>query len=50
MNKRKLGNQGLEVFAIGHGAMGISMAYGSSDITQSIETIRKAYELRSYVI
>ncbi|WP_404339706.1 aldo/keto reductase [Pseudoalteromonas mariniglutinosa] len=45
MNKRKLGNQGLEVSAIGYGAMGISMAYGSSDITQGIETIRKAYEL-----
>ncbi len=45
MNKRKLGSKGLEVSAIGYGAMGISMAYGSSDINQSIETIRKAYEL-----
>lgn len=45
MQKRKLSNQGPEVSAIGYGAMGISMAYGSSDVTQSIETIRKAYEL-----
>ena len=45
MNIRPLGNQGLTVSAIGYGAMGISMAYGSSDRAESIRTIRKACEL-----
>lgn len=45
MEKRKLGLNGPTVSAIGYGAMGVSVAYGSSDETRSIETIRHAFEL-----
>ena len=45
MNTRKLGTIGPEVSAIGYGAMGISMAYGSSDEAASIDTIRHAHAL-----
>lgn len=44
MHKRKLGANGPEVSAIGYGAMGINLAYGSSDVAQGIETIKRAYE------
>ena len=44
MKYRKLGKDGPVVSAIGYGAMGVSIAYGSSDGAQSIETIRHAYE------
>lgn len=45
MKTRKLGQRGLEVSAIGYGAMGINLAYGSTDERDAIQTIRKAYEL-----
>jgi aryl-alcohol dehydrogenase-like predicted oxidoreductase len=46
MNSRKLGNNGLEVSAIGLGCMGMSFGYGViADKKQSIDLIRKAVEL-----
>ena len=42
---RKLGNQGLEVSALGLGCMGMSQSYGSADETESIATIHRALEL-----
>ena len=45
MRQRVLGQEGLSVSALGYGAMGINNAYGSSDVTQSIEAIRYAYDL-----
>jgi len=45
MEKRTLGQQGLEVGAIGLGTMGMTMAYGSSDDAQSVATLRRAHEL-----
>ena len=45
MEKRKLGNSGLEVSAIGLGCMGMSFAYGpASDKIEMIELIRSAVE------
>ncbi|MBK0024033.1 aldo/keto reductase [Ochrobactrum sp. S46] len=45
MQKRKLGNTGPEVSAIGFGAMGFHMAYGSNDGNNGAEIIQHAYEL-----
>ncbi len=46
MNKRKLGNQGLEVSALGLGCMGLNFGYGpATDKKEAIKLIRKAYEL-----
>jgi len=48
MQKRKLGNGGLEVSAIGLGCMGMSFAYGTPeerDERESIATIHRAIEL-----
>jgi aryl-alcohol dehydrogenase-like predicted oxidoreductase len=45
MQKRKLGNQGLEVSALGLGCMGMSWAYGQGDEAESIATIHRAIEL-----
>lgn len=46
MKKRKLGNGGLEVSALGLGCMGLSYGYGpATDRTAAIELIRRAYEL-----
>ena len=45
MQKRKLGNQGLEVSAIGLGCMGMSEFYGTADENESIATINRALEL-----
>jgi aryl-alcohol dehydrogenase-like predicted oxidoreductase len=42
---RRLGNQGLEVGAIGLGTMGMTVAYGPADEPASIATIWRAYEL-----
>jgi aryl-alcohol dehydrogenase-like predicted oxidoreductase len=45
MQKRKLGNSGLEVSAIGLGCMGLSFGYGpATDKQQAIQLIREAYE------
>ena len=45
MQKRKLGNSGLEVSAVGLGCMGMSQSYGPADETESIATIHRAIEL-----
>ncbi len=47
MNRRRLGTQGLETSALGLGTMGMTMAYGTAhnDDTESIATIRRAFEL-----
>ncbi len=46
MQKRKLGNSGLEVSALGLGCMGLSYGYGpATDRKEAITLIRKAYEL-----
>jgi aryl-alcohol dehydrogenase-like predicted oxidoreductase len=46
MEKRKLGNSGLEVSAIGLGCMGLSFGYGpATDKRDAINLIRTAFEL-----
>lgn len=45
MKTRTLGTQGLAVSALGLGCMGMSMAYGAADETESIATIHRALEL-----
>jgi aryl-alcohol dehydrogenase-like predicted oxidoreductase len=46
MQHRTLGQQGLEVAAVGLGTMGMTMAYGpGGDEATSIATIRRAHEL-----
>jgi aryl-alcohol dehydrogenase-like predicted oxidoreductase len=45
MHHRTLGQQGLDVSAIGLGTMGMTMAYGPSDDAQSIATLHRAHEL-----
>ncbi|MFI7707843.1 aldo/keto reductase [Nonomuraea sp. NPDC049480] len=45
MEQRTLGRQGLAASALGYGAMGISLAYGSSDENEGIATISRAHEL-----
>ena len=46
MQKRILGNSGLEVSALGLGCMGLSYGYGpATDRKEAIALIRKAYEL-----
>lgn len=42
---RKLGNQGLEVSALGLGCMGMSQSYGVPDDRESVATIHRALEL-----
>src|SRR5439155_12743174 len=45
MQKRKLGKRGLEVSAIGYGAMGLSHGYGpATDRQQAIALVRAAAE------
>ncbi len=45
MRTRRLGNQGLEVSALGLGTMGMTMAYGAADESGGQAAIRRAYEL-----
>src|SRR6478609_2794759 len=46
MQKRILGNSGLEVSALGLGCMGLSFGYGpATDKQDAIKLIRRAYEL-----
>src|ERR1700710_711727 len=45
MEQRKLGQQGLEVAAIGLGTMGMTMAYGAGDADGGSATIQRAHEL-----
>jgi aryl-alcohol dehydrogenase-like predicted oxidoreductase len=45
ITKRKLGQQGLEVSALGLGCMGMSQSYGVPDDQESIATIHRALEL-----
>lgn len=46
MDKRKLGNQGLEVSKLGLGCMGLTFGYGpATDENDAIKLIQKAYEL-----
>ena len=45
MEKRKLGNSGLEVSALGLGCMGLSFGYGpATDKAEAIKLIRAAVE------
>ncbi|WP_373321174.1 aldo/keto reductase [Paraburkholderia flagellata] len=43
--RRKLGQQGLEVSAIGLGCMGMSCEYGTADEAASVEVIHRAIDL-----
>jgi aryl-alcohol dehydrogenase-like predicted oxidoreductase len=45
MKKQKIGNNNIEVSAIGLGCMGMSSAYGQPDDTESIATLERALEL-----
>jgi len=46
VRKRKLGNSGLEVSAIGFGCMGLSYGYGpAQEKQQAVSLIRRAFEL-----
>jgi aryl-alcohol dehydrogenase-like predicted oxidoreductase len=45
MEKRKLGNSGLEVSAEGLGCMGMSAFYGTTDEGEAVATIHRALEL-----
>lgn len=44
-HKRQLGNEGLEVPALGLGCMGMTVAYGALDDEKSVATIRRAADL-----
>jgi len=45
LERRRLGDQGLEVSAIGLGCMGMSQSYGPADEKESIATLHRAIEL-----
>ncbi len=45
MDTRTLGQQGLTVSAVGHGCMGISMAYGPGDEREAVAAIHRAHDL-----
>ena len=42
LERRRLGDQGLEVSAIGLGCMGMSQSYGPADEKESIATLHRA--------
>ena len=44
MKKRKLGQQGLEVSALGLGCMGMSFAYGPADQEESLRVLHRALD------
>src|SRR5439155_79620 len=45
MNKRKLGQQGLEVSALGFGCMGLSYGFGpATERSEAVKLIRAAYD------
>lgn len=43
--KRRLGNQGLEVSALGLGCLGMSQSYGPADEQESLATLHRAIDL-----
>lgn len=45
MQTRTLGSQGLDVSAIGYGAMGVTAFYGATDETEALATIHRALDL-----
>ncbi|MET7355340.1 aldo/keto reductase [Streptomyces mirabilis] len=45
MQHRTLGSQGLEVSAMGYGAMGLTMAYGPTDEEAGVAALRRAHNL-----
>ena len=45
MQLRQLGNQGLQVSALGLCCMGMSFAYGQNDEQQALNTLARAFEL-----
>lgn len=45
MLRRKLGSQGLEVSAIGYGAMGLEGYYGGVEAAQAVETLQHAIDI-----
>jgi aryl-alcohol dehydrogenase-like predicted oxidoreductase len=45
MQTRKLGQQGLEISALGLGCMGMSDFYGSRDKAEAVATINRALDL-----
>ena len=45
MQQRQLGNQGLQVSALGLGCMGMSFGYGQNDEKQALNTLARAFEL-----
>ncbi|NIF21239.1 aldo/keto reductase [Candidatus Pantoea multigeneris] len=45
MQQRQLGNQGLQVSALGLGCMGMTFAYGKNDEQQALNTLARAFEL-----
>ncbi|WP_435809566.1 aldo/keto reductase [Streptosporangium canum] len=45
MNRRRLGQEGPEVSAIGLGCMGMSEFYGAADEAESVEVIHRALDL-----
>jgi aryl-alcohol dehydrogenase-like predicted oxidoreductase len=45
MKKRRLGNSGLEVSALGLGCMGMSISYGTPNDEESTATIQRALDL-----
>ncbi|NNM67637.1 MAG: aldo/keto reductase, partial [Spirochaetales bacterium] len=44
LQKRKLGQQGLEVSELGLGCMGMSQSYGPADEKESLATLHRALE------